>query len=191
MRGLLLDGEVVEREDLNRVRGILIRELTAVGYLLDAMKLREMEIAPCQGCFGCWFKQPGECLIDDESKLVVQAIVNAELLVLLTPVTFGGYSSELKKVLDRGICLISPFFMKIEGETHHIPRYDRLPSLLGIGVAREGDSEGEQIFKTLVYRNSINFHSPSFSAAVIKGTESESEIQSSLASAISRLEGPQ
>lgn len=39
-----------------------------------------------------------------------------------------------KKGLDRLIGLVSPFFTKIAGETHHRPRYDRYPALLAVGV---------------------------------------------------------
>jgi multimeric flavodoxin WrbA len=188
MKGVILDGEVVGKGDFERIRELLTRQLKEAGYQLDIFRLREMDIAPCQGCFGCWVRNPGACLMEDDSQSIVQAIVRAELLVLLTPLTFGGYSSELKKGLDRGICLISPFFMKVQGETHHKPRYDRLPRLLGIGVTTAKDSDSEQIFTKLVHRNSINFHSPSVSAAVIDTAASEVAIRSDLSRAIGALE---
>jgi multimeric flavodoxin WrbA len=188
MKGILLDGEVVENEDFNRVREILTCELQRGGCQLDAFRLREMEIAPCQGCFGCWVRNPGACLIEDDSREIVRAIVSADLLVLLTPLTFGGYSSELKKGLDRGICLISPFFMKVQGETHHKPRYDSLPRLLGIGVTTGRDSESGEIFESLVQRNSINFHSPAYSAAVVDTSDSQTEMRANFAQLMTALE---
>lgn len=186
---VLLDGQVAERGGLDRVRGPLTEELTEVGFKLDTFELQYLDIAPCQGCFGCWVRNPGECLIDDESKTIVRAIVQAELLVLFTAVTFGGYSSELKKALDRGICLVSPFFMKIQGETHHEPRYKRMPRLLGVGVMKARDVQCEQIFASLVRRNSINLHSPACAAVVIDGNGSEEEIRSNLAEAVAEVEG--
>ena len=90
-----------------------------------------MEIRPCIGCFGCWVQTPGECLIDDAARQIAPAIIGSDLVIYLTPVTFGGYSSELKKALDRCICLILPFFTKIDGEMHHKPRYDRYPGCSG------------------------------------------------------------
>jgi multimeric flavodoxin WrbA len=188
VKALILDGELAQKKSLERVRDLLIELLTEAGYELNTFRLREMDIAPCQGCFGCWVRNPGECLVQDDSQLILRVLVRSELLVLLTPVTFGGYSSELKKALDRSICLISPYFMKFEGETHHKPRYGRLPHLLGVGVAETQNSESEQIFKSLVHRNSINFHSPSHSAAVIDVGADESKIRLDLDRAIEALE---
>ncbi|MGW8180458.1 MAG: NAD(P)H-dependent oxidoreductase, partial [bacterium] len=118
---------------------------------------------------------------------IVSTIVKADLLVLLTPITFGGYSSELKKLLDRAICLVSPFFMKVQGETHHTPRYESLPRLLGVGVASGCDIECQKIFKTLVQRNALNLHAPACSAAVVDGTGSDEEIRSEILDSISDL----
>jgi hypothetical protein len=188
MTGVILDGEVTGKERLERTRVLLTRQLEEAGYQLDFFKLREMDIAPCQGCFGCWVKKPGACLMEDDSQSIVQAVVRSELLVLLTPLTFGGYSSELKKGLDRGICLISPFFMKVGGETHHKPRYDQLPKLLGVGVTSAKDSDCEKIFTELVHRNAVNFHSPSVATAVIDTAQSEAEISLELSRAMGALE---
>jgi hypothetical protein len=69
--------------------------------------------------------------------------------------------------VDRIICLISPFFKKIDGEVHHYARYDRYPSLLGVGVLPAPHLAQEQIFDALVGRNSINFHAPRHSSVVL------------------------
>ena len=42
-----------------------------------------------------------------------------DLVIYLTPVTFGGYSSELKRMVDHQIQNISPFFTSVQGEIHH------------------------------------------------------------------------
>jgi hypothetical protein len=105
------------------------------------------------------------CRIDDTGRSVAASLINSDLVVYLTPVTFGGYSSELKKALDRSICLILPFFTRIDGEVHHQPRYECYPSLLGLGVLPAPDLEQERIFARLVERNAINLHAPSSAAA--------------------------
>jgi len=46
----------------------------------------------------------------------------SELVVLLTPITFEGYCSELKKAVDRVIPLILPYFLFVRHEVHHIRR---------------------------------------------------------------------
>jgi len=58
---------------------------------------------------------------------------DAEILILLTSLSFGGYGSQLKKAIDRLIPLVSPFFELRQDLTHHQHRYDRMPRFVGIG----------------------------------------------------------
>ena len=50
---------------------------------------------------------------------------------------------------------------------HHQARYDRYPSLLGVGVLPASHPAQEQIFDTLVGRNAINLHAPKHSSVVL------------------------
>jgi hypothetical protein len=95
-------------------------------------------------------------------------------------VTFGGYSSELKKAVDRLIPLNSPFFKKISGEVHHKPRYGRYPRILAIGSLPGRDAESEQIFRTLVRQNAINFHSPASGAGFLYSTQTPQEMRETI-----------
>lgn len=147
--------------------GLLALEILSQGHSVENIDLEEIPIAPCTGCFGCWVKTPGECTIDDGGRDVTRAALLCDLLVFLTPVTFGGYSSELKKAVDRCIPNLSPFFIRIGGETHHRPRYTRYPPILGVGLLDKPDPEKENIFRTLVARNAVNYHSPFHDAVVI------------------------
>jgi multimeric flavodoxin WrbA len=44
---------------------------------------------------------PGECVIKDAGCDVARDVSHSDLVILLTPMSFGGYSSELKKAVDR------------------------------------------------------------------------------------------
>ncbi len=187
MKALILNGSVKDDNSLDIVHEVVQDELMRNSYQVDSFILHDTEVAGCLGCFGCWVQTPGICVIDDAGREIARKVIQSDLVVLLTPVTFGGYSSELKKAMDRLIPLISPFFTKIQGEVHHKPRYDRYPSLIAVGVHPQPDEEMEQIFKTLVSRNAINFHSPSQAAGVmLSGQEWETvreEFRSLLAKA--------
>jgi multimeric flavodoxin WrbA len=149
------------------ILALLVDALAGAGFEADVICLREKTIAPCLGCFGCWIKTPGECVIDDEGRDVARLVARSDLVIYFTPVTFGGVSSELKKVVDRLIPNISPFFTKVQGETHHQKRYAQPASLLGLGVLPQRDREAEALFKTLVEDNAVNFRSPRTAAAVV------------------------
>jgi hypothetical protein len=130
------------------------------GWAAKLFRLRDLDVAPCRGCFGCWVKTPGVCIIDDVGREIAKTVARSELLVFVTPVTFGGYSAELKKAVDRLIPLILPYFTFVGREVHHIRRYRRYASLLGIGILPRSDESQERVFRRLVRRNSINFHAP-------------------------------
>lgn len=176
MDAVLLDGSY-QRDDASvGVATELTALLEAAGWTTNHIRLHELDIRPCNGCFGCWVKTPGQCQIQDDAPAVTREIIQSDLMVLLTPVTFGGYSSELKKALDRSICLVSPFFSNIAGETHHLPRYDTYPRLLGLGLVESPDEQAREIFRGLVGRNALNIHVPAHAAdtVVCSGSETES-----------------
>ncbi len=159
-RALVLNGELSEKKSLQGYADAAERVLNKYGVESNLILLREKEIADCKGCFHCWVKTPGTCIIDDFSRVVTKLFANVDLAIFITPVIFGGYSSELKKALDRIIPFISPYFTTINGETHHKKRYKRSPALIGIGVTEQDNPEQESTFRKLVLRNSINMHSP-------------------------------
>ena len=74
-------------------------------------------------------------------------------MILLTPISFGSYGSQLKRVIDRLTCLLSPLFTQINKEYHHRKRYDKYPNIIGIEVLGNKDNEESEIFNELVARN--------------------------------------
>lgn len=167
MKAVILDGSRDGDDSLRTAHRIVLDELTGMGWDAQTFVLHELDISYCRGCFECWVKTPGVCVSTGAGRDIARAVIQSDLTVFLTPITFGGYSSELKKAIDHLIGLVSPFFMRIGGETHHKPRYDAYPRLLGLGALSEADVESERIFTTLVERNAINLHSPSHAAGVI------------------------
>lgn len=180
MKAVVLNGSEKGDNALNTVYEIITDELKGIGWEVESFILHDTKIAHCLGCFGCWVKTPGICVIDDAGREVARKVIQSDLTVFLTPVTFGGYSSELKKALDRLIPLISPFFMKIEGEVHHKPRYERYPRLMGVGVLPHPDEESEGLFKTLIGRNAINFRGPAHAGGVVLSSQSSEEIRENI-----------
>jgi hypothetical protein len=155
-------------DGLDPARLALSAELQGLGWQVQTFPLRDLEIHHCLGCFGCWVQTPGQCVIDDAGRDVARQVIGSDLLAYLTPVTFGGYSSELKKAVDRLICLISPFFTFVDGEVHHKKRYERYPRLLGLGLLEEAGGQDAALFCRLVDRNAVNFHAPAHAAAVVR-----------------------
>ncbi len=81
-------------------------------------------VKPCAGCFGCWLKTPGKCIIKDRCQGVPARLARSSTFVIISPVLYGSYSPEIKAVLDRSIGYILPYFHMVNGEMHHVLRYN-------------------------------------------------------------------
>lgn len=121
--------------------------------------INQNELKPCMGCFGCWLKTPGKCVITND--LIDQtndAFVNSDLMIITSPIEYGCYSSSIKRTLDRGIPCILPFFRIHKGEIHHQPRYKKLAPQLIVGYNSEITSEERKTFNNLVKANATNLN---------------------------------
>jgi multimeric flavodoxin WrbA len=172
MKALVLNGSEDEESIVNMVSDYLIDFLRINGNEVNVITLRNENIAGCLGCFGCWLKTPGECVINDAGRALPRKVIQSDMVFLLTPVAFGMYSSGLKRALDRFLCpILLPFFKNINGEIHHAKRYDKYPALIAFGVLPNPDEESENTFKTLVVRNGINLHTTATSSIVYSTDE--------------------
>jgi multimeric flavodoxin WrbA len=171
VKALVLNGASALGDMAAAVEAALTPQLAARGYDVACHDLTALEIPDCNGDFGCWTVTPGVCVQAGPHREVARDLVQSDLVVWLTAVTFGGYSSALKRQLDHSIPLISPRFTKVDGETHHEPRYERFPSVLAVGLAERPDEAGRRVFERLVRRNVLNMYAPRFASPVLTRDE--------------------
>ena len=188
MKALILDGSTKKDELLETISSFVVDKLKEKKWTYYSFILRDLEIKKCTGCFGCWIKTPGICVTNDSSSEITKLMAQCDLAFFLTPVTFGGYSSNLKKALDRVIGNVLPFFTKVDGETHHDGRYDKHTSLVVVGNNKDGDSESEAIFKALSKRNAINFMPPYHATMVLSQSSNLEVIKEEVNGHIFRVE---
>lgn len=126
-------------------------------------------IKGCLGCFNCWIKTPGRCIIEDSYTEMPKYILEGGTFIIITQIKYGCYTSYVKNVIDRSIGILLPFFQTVNGELHHLPRYnnDNL-KLIVIGYGENITPDEEQSFKDLVKGNAINLCVPYHKTYVIK-----------------------
>ncbi len=188
-QALILDGGTGDGATTRLAGDAVGGHLEGMGWSTTVLALRELEIAPCLGCFGCWVRTPGVCVVDDDGREVARRVVQSDLMVFVTPLTFGGYSSELKKALDRLIPIISPMFRRVRGEVHHVRRYARYPRLVGVAVDGDPpiDPEEEELFETLVGRNAINLYAPAEAACVVAMNDDPAAVRRTIEQAVGKV----
>jgi multimeric flavodoxin WrbA len=163
MKTLILDGSHPGDATAANLNAALHAQLPDAETLI----LREQRIGNCAGDFFCWVRSPGLCNTDDDNRVIAEKIMHSDLIVYLTPVTFGGVSSALKRMVDHQIQNIAPFFTSIHGEIHHQRRYKRYPNTLTIGWMDSPDAQAEAIFHHLAHRNAINMYASTSVSGVV------------------------
>src|SRR5271157_3462966 len=187
MKAVFLNGSNENDLTGQHVRTALTAELEARGWEIEHVQLCETKIGNCAGDFFCWIRNPGLCNVNDANRLIAESIANSQLMVYLTPITFGGYSSNLKKMVDHQIQNVLPLFQQINGETHHQKRYPSYPDFLAIGWMDHPDAQSESIFKHLVYRNAINFYAKKTVTGIVLANQTEIQLQTSIQSWLNEL----
>lgn len=117
--------------------------------------LSRLTIANCVGCFGCWTKTPGKCVIRDDAVKVYPLIAASRRVLYVSRVKYGCYDSTMKTMLERAIPVQQAFIRLHQGETHHVQRavVPKQAVLLGYGDLSE---EEQAIFRQLAARNARN-----------------------------------
>jgi len=180
MKAIILDGSSENDRTGERVLAALLAKLQVQGYEFEHILLRETKIGNCAGDFFCWVRSPGLCNVDDANREIAASIIHSDLLIYLTPITFGGYSAALKKAVDHQIQNISPFFAKVNGETHHQKRYKQYPDLLAIGWLQEPNQQAEAVFRHLAGRNALNMYAKNALTGVVLANQSDGELQAAV-----------
>jgi len=135
-------------------------EEAAAGGLLEAATDIEAfaakpAVRPCLGCFGCWLKTPGVCVIADRGQGFAASVHRHSELVVVSQLTYGGFSPAVKAVMDRCIGHMLPYFRMQNGEMHHRLRYCE-PLRLRYLFYGEADPEQRAIAERLARANAMN-----------------------------------
>ena len=167
MKNVIFNGAKEGDLTIKAIENAVVDQLTTKGWAVEPIELRNMQIAACVGCLGCWVKTPGTCVINDDGRETTRKAIQSDLMIWLTPVTFGGYSSELKKAIDHMLPIMLPYFESYHGQIFHKMRYKKSPNLLVIGVQEPG-VDYEETFMALVGRNQLSFRFPTCAASVFQ-----------------------
>lgn len=122
----------------------LSRRLEAGGHESVVLALRDLDIRQCTGCFACWLKTPGRCVLPDLYEKVLRAYLRSDLAVLASPLVLGFTSALLKRATDRIVPVALPHIDGSSGECRHYPRYEHAPTL-GVLYEPEADTDAEDL----------------------------------------------
>ena len=107
MKLLVLNGSPKKKSDTFRLTDAFLRGVDRSGTNeVHIVHVREKHIAPCQGCFACWQRGDGHCVINDDQNAILDLYRSADVIIWSFPLYCYGMPSHLKAVLDRTIPLV-------------------------------------------------------------------------------------
>lgn len=167
-------------EGENNISSNLKEVLTDTGNEVISFELKNMSILPCRSCGACGFKSPGKCVLQDDSHEILRAIARCSTIIMLTPVRFGGYTSTLKKAVDKFMSLGLPLYTVKHGHLLHPARYGS-KSIIGIGAYDGNSKDQEACFRRLVENNALNLQY-SYKTLILKPSDDAEKVKQELSS---------
>lgn len=71
------------------------------GNSVEKIRVAEQNISYCKACYAC--KGTGSCIIKDDMAQILQKMIDADVIVLASPVYFYSIDAQLKALIDRTV----------------------------------------------------------------------------------------
>lgn len=129
---------------------------------LKEIKLDEHSITSCIGCWNCWLKTPGRCVMNDKMAESYVDYINSDTVILLIDTAQGFINHQAKAFLDRSIPHYNPYIEIVDGECHHVARYKQYPNIVFYFETEGLSKQEEQVIEDYLYRTAYQFQSKAY-----------------------------
>ena len=126
MKILVLNGSPKKKSDTFRLTDAFLNGINHNNeHEITIIDVINKKISPCKGCFGCWQKLEGHCVIKDDQNEILDLYRNSDIIIWSFPLYCYGMPSHLKAVLDRTIPLVKMKMVQLpDGTVRHEPLAD-------------------------------------------------------------------
>ena len=107
MKAIAFNGSARKDSNTATVINCVLEELKKEGIETEVYQLAGKKIHGCRGCYQCYINQDKQCVMkDDIANECIEKMMNAEGIVLGSPVYVADVSPELKALIDRA-CMVA------------------------------------------------------------------------------------
>ena len=144
------------------------------GNQVEVVRVADKKIAPCRACYYCR-SHGGECVIKDDMAEVLQKMIDADVLVLASPVYFYSIDAQLKAAIDRAVARWLEvknkelYYIVTCADTQSESAETTLACFRGYADCVEGAKECGVIYGTGVYEKGKITGAPAYSQAYEMG----------------------
>ena len=104
MKIVVLECSPNRRGSSNLLAEAFIQGAEQAGHIVAVIDAAHADIHPCTGCVRCGYEGP--CVQKDDMERFRRQILDADMLVFVTPLYYYGMSAQLKTLVDR-FCAIN------------------------------------------------------------------------------------
>lgn len=99
MKIVVLEGSPNKNGSSNLLAESFRRGAEEVGHTVEMIDVAHSVIHPCSGCIHCGYEGP--CVQKDDVEYIRKKILDADMMVFVTPLYYYGMSAQLKTMIDR------------------------------------------------------------------------------------------
>ncbi|ABX42209.1 flavodoxin family protein [Lachnoclostridium phytofermentans] len=92
---------IIADEGKNQIGADLYQGFISKGVQAEYISLEHVEVKPCVSCGGCTYKTYGKCTVRDDGDFIYPKVIRSDVIIFVSPITFGSYSFKLKRVFDK------------------------------------------------------------------------------------------
>ncbi len=139
------------------------------GAEVEKIVVDKLEIAPCKEYLGC-FKN-GNCVIRDDMDEIYPKLLEADVVIIASPMFFYGVSSQVKALIDRCQAL----WARKHVLKQSLPEGDRKGAFIAVGATK-----GERLFEGSILTVKYFFDAINVKYAdelLVRGVDTRGEIK--------------
>jgi len=110
---LVISGSPRKCGNTDLLCSILKSEIEGMGEKANLIRIYDYEIKPCISCRLCIERR--ECVLQDDMQKIYPLLLQADGIIIVSPVYFNSVPSQLKAFIDRTWCLRGKLKDKIGG----------------------------------------------------------------------------
>lgn len=100
-RVLILSGSPRKHGNSDLLCDEFAKGAAEAGHTVEKIRVAERNIGYCRACYAC--KGTGVCVIQDDMAEILQNMIDADIIVLASPVYFYAIDAQLKALIDRTV----------------------------------------------------------------------------------------
>ncbi|MCD6594355.1 flavodoxin family protein [bacterium] len=143
-----------------RILEYTLKTLNSLGANVEMINILDLNISGCAECNEC--QKMGECIVEDDLTPLYEQFLNADAIIISTPVYFYSLPGQIKSMIDRFQALWARrYILKIEPKRHGIGGLISIAGSSGkkvfdgviLPVKYFFDVQGKELFEPLLFRN--------------------------------------